>query len=68
MPTSRRLLIAQVLERELARHPRLGPDMLDAGEIEALAGVIEDALTRGTADLEPDEGRRPEELTASNDG
>ena len=68
MPISRRFVIAQVLERELGRHPQVGPGVLDADEIDALAEAIDDAIARGTGDFVLEEGKRPEELTSDNDG
>jgi len=68
MPTSPPFVIAQILERELARNLRLGPGFLDADESDAIASAIEDAILRGATEVVPQEGKRPQELTSDNDG
>lgn len=57
----RRQVIATAIAGELERQARDGAARVD---VEALAGAIEAALT---ADVPLAEGKRPEELNATND-
>lgn len=57
----RRQVIATAIAAELARQAREGAGRVD---VDALAAAIDDALL---PDLPTDEGRRPDELNATND-
>jgi hypothetical protein len=67
---SRRDIIAETLRAELAR--RSSADPVGEYDVPWLADAIDAALERedsnSSGHVQPNEGRRPEELNAENDG
>jgi hypothetical protein len=59
--TGRRQTIATAISAELERQAREGAARVD---VDSLAAAIDEALT---PDMPPSEGRRPEDLNATND-
>jgi hypothetical protein len=59
--SGRRQVIATAISAELERQARDGAVRVD---VDALAAAIDEALA---PDLPPEEGKRPEELNATND-
>lgn len=60
----RRTTIASVIDAELDRQAMAGAARLD---IAAMAGAIDAALATGSSAGTPAEGKRPDELNATND-